>query len=148
METQLKKVSGMTLIEILVTLAIIGIITAVAYPAYVEYYAQSYRADVLRDLARAVNKQESYYADQLTYTANMKDLGYGADPCKVETGAYTLDVKTDSSTDLESEFLLQATASSAQKQNDPSCAVISINHLGEKFAEDTQGNDTTQTCWY
>lgn len=145
---QKRRSQGITLIEILIALAIIGVIAAIGYPSYISYYAQSYRADVLREIARAVNRQESFYADQLTYTADMKELGYDTDPYTSESGNYTIDVVTDSSTDLEQEFLIRATAKTAQAENDPSCVTMSMNHLGEKFSEDKDKNDTSQTCWY
>lgn len=139
---------GFTLIELMVTVAIVGILVAVATPAYVNYYAQSYRSDVLRELVRVVNRQEEYFADQLTYTADMTQLGMDADPYVVESGLYTIDVVTTGSTDLTQSYLLRATAKSKQANNDPSCKSISIDHLGKKSAVDSDGNDSTSTCWY
>ncbi|WP_440905933.1 type IV pilin protein [Catenovulum sp. SX2] len=142
------KNSGMTLIELMISVAIVGILAAVAYPAYVDYYAQSYRSDVMRELVKAVNRQEAYYSDQMTYTANMTNLGYAADPYVVENAMYTIDVVETENMDLTQEFELKATAVTAQKNNDPSCASLTINHLGEKSALDSNGNDSTSTCWY
>ena len=139
---------GMTLIELMISVAIVGILAAVAYPAYVDHYAQSYRSDVLRELVKAVNRQEAYYSDQMTYTANMTNLGYAADPYVVENAMFTIDVVVTSGMDLTQEFVLRATAVTAQKNNDPSCASLSINHLGEKSSLDSSGNDSTSTCWY
>lgn len=139
---------GFTLIELMVTVAIVGILVAVATPAYVSYYAQSYRSDVLRELVRVVNRQEEYFSDQLTYTADMTKLGMGADPYVVESGLYTIDVVTTDSTDLTQGYLLRATAKAEQAKNDPSCKSISIDHLGSKSALDSDGNDSTSTCWY
>ncbi|WP_026016828.1 type IV pilin protein [Catenovulum agarivorans] len=142
------KNSGMTLIELMISIAIVGILAAVAYPAYVDYYAQSYRSDVMRELVKAVNRQEAYYSDQMTYTTNMTNLGYAADPYVVENSMYTIDVVETENMDLTQEFELKATAVTTQKNNDPSCASLTINHLGEKSALDSNGNDSTSTCWY
>lgn len=140
--------SGLTLIELMISVAIVGILAAFAYPAYVDYYAQSYRSDVLRELVKAVNRQEAYYSDQMTYTANMTNLGYAADPYVVENAMYTIDVVETENMDLTQEFELKATAVTVQKNNDPSCASLTINQLGEKTALDANGNDSTSTCWY
>ncbi|WP_235188621.1 type IV pilin protein [Catenovulum agarivorans] len=139
---------GLTLVELMVSVAIVGILAAVAYPAYVDYYAQSYRSDVMRELVKAVNRQEAYYSDQMTYTADMTNLGYAADPYVVENSMYSIDVVTFEGMDLTQEFELRATAVVTQKNNDPNCASLSINHLGEKSALDSNGNDSTSTCWY
>lgn len=142
------KIMGFTLVELMISVGILGILVMFAYPAYVNYFAQSYRADVLRELVRAVNRQEEFFADQLTYTDSMTNLGFSADPYTVDTGMYTIDVVVTESTDLTAEFLLRATASSQQLSNDENCKTISINHLGEKTATDVNNNDSTNDCWF
>ena len=142
------RILGLTLVELMVSVAIVGVLAAVAYPAYVDHYAQSYRSDVMRELVKAVNRQEAYYSDQMTYTANMTNLGYSTDPYVVENAMFTIDVVETEGMDLTQTFELKATAVTAQKNNDPACASLTINHLGEKSALDAQGNDSTSTCWY
>ncbi|MCU4676278.1 prepilin-type cleavage/methylation domain-containing protein [Catenovulum sp. 2E275] len=119
-----------------------------AIPSYQTYYAQSYRSDAMRELVRMINRQESYFADQFTYTSDMRKLGLNADPYVIENGLYSIDVVADEDTDLTLGYLLQATANAQQTDNDPNCKTMSINHLGQKFATDKTGNDSTQDCWY
>ncbi|MER2494185.1 type IV pilin protein [Catenovulum sediminis] len=142
------KVQGLTLVELMISVAIVGILAAVAYPAYVDHYSQSYRSDVMRELVKVINKQEAYYADQMTYTADMTELGYPNDPYIAENEMFTIDIVEAQGLDLTQEYTVTATAVTAQKNNDPECASLSINHLGEKSAEDKDGNDSTSLCWY
>ena len=144
---RLKK-TGFTLIELMVTIAIIGILAAIATPAYIEYYAQSYRSDALRELTIIVNRQEEYFSDQFTYTSDMTKLGMDADPYVVDSGQYQIDVVVDDDTDLTQGYVLQATAKTNQASNDPGCVSMSIDHLGQKSAKDSDGNDSTKACWY
>lgn len=140
--------NGFTLVELMVSLAILGILVAIATPSYINYYAHSYRSDALRELVRIVNKQESYFSDQFTYTSDMTKLGLANDPYVVDSGLYTIDVVVSESTDLTQGYLLRATAKASQLANDSSCKTISIDHLGQKSSTDSDGNDSTKTCWY
>ncbi len=142
------KQSGFSLIELMVAVAIVGILAAIAVPAYTTYYAQSYRSDALRELVRIVNRQEEYFSDQFTYAGDMTLLGMDADPYVVESGQYTIAVVDADTADLTQGYTLKATAKTNQASNDPSCVTISIDHLGQKSSTDSDGSDSTSTCWY
>jgi type IV pilus assembly protein PilE len=62
-----KRHSGFTLIELLITLAIISILTAVAYPSYSNYTRRSHISEGLTQLADLRLQQEQYYQDNRTY---------------------------------------------------------------------------------
>jgi len=128
--------SGFTLIEVLITVAIIGILSAVAYPSYTDYVTQSNRTEAKRELARIANKMEQYYVDHRKYTDNMELLGLGVDPYITETGRYSV----DTSAQTDGTFTLTATAINSQLSADPECTTLAISHTGQKTAESTH-------CW-
>jgi type IV pilus assembly protein PilE len=138
----LGKQSGFTLIEVLITVAIIGILSAVAYPSYTDYVTQSNRTEAKRELARVANKMEQYYVDHRTYTNDMTLLGLGADPYITETGRYSIDTPASVSAGelAQGRFTLTATALATQASADPDCTTLSIDHTGQKTAESTH-------CW-
>ncbi len=60
---------GYTLVELLVVVAIIGILTAIAIPQFMSYREQSYCVRIKNDLASLARQQESYFIENETYLA-------------------------------------------------------------------------------
>jgi type IV pilus assembly protein PilE len=122
-----KGMSGFTLIEALITVAIIGIISSIAYPSYIDFVVQSNRSEGLRELVRIANLQEQYYVDNRSYTPVMTELGLDADPFITEHGHYSIDA-----TVVNDTFTLVATAKGTQASKDSACGTISVTNTGKK----------------
>src|SRR5574341_1156242 len=65
---------GFTLIELIVNIAIIGIMVAIAVPMFNAYRRRSYDANVKSNIKSALTSQEAYFTDHLTYTSSVADL--------------------------------------------------------------------------
>lgn len=130
-----KLVRGVTLIELMVAVAIIGILAGIAYPSYVEFVTRSNRAEPQQELLRIANLQEMYYVDNRQYTTDMKLLGLGADPYVTESGNYSIDATVSNAT-----FVLTATALGTQATKDSACKNMQVTETGAKSA-------TSADCW-
>jgi type IV pilus assembly protein PilA len=62
-----KKEEGFTLIELMIVIAVIGILTAIAIPQYSLYRTRSFNAAAQADLRNAATAQEAYFVDYETY---------------------------------------------------------------------------------
>jgi len=65
---------GFTLIELLVTVAIVGILSALAFPYFSHYRQQGVDAQVTSDTRLCANAQEAYYVDAGQYTSDLGGL--------------------------------------------------------------------------
>ena len=82
---------GFTLIELMIVVAIIGILAAIAIPAYQDYTIRAQVTEGL-NLAGAVKAGVSeYYANTGSWPANLAALGYSSDP----SGKYASDLQVN-----------------------------------------------------
>jgi type IV pilus assembly protein PilA len=69
-----KNEKGFTLIELMIVIAIIGILAAIAIPQFSAYRKRSYNSAAQADLRNAATAQEAYYVDNSTYTTDYTKL--------------------------------------------------------------------------
>jgi len=69
-----KNESGFTLIELMIVIAIIGILAAIAIPQFSAYRTRSYNSAAQADLRNAATAQEAYQVDNQTYSAAVANL--------------------------------------------------------------------------
>lgn len=136
--------NGFTLVEMLVVIAIVGILAMVVYPSYISTGLQSYRTEAQRELVRLANLQEQYFADQRQYDTDLTKLGLSASPFITESKRFQISVVALTTIDVD--FELRAIAIQGQ-QADTQCVLLTLNHLGEKGAQSAGGVDTTDECW-
>jgi len=71
---KMKNQKGFTLIELMIVIAIIGILAAIAIPQFSAYRKRSYNAAAQSDLRNAATAQEAYYVDAARYTGTVASL--------------------------------------------------------------------------
>jgi len=133
---RIKKNQGFSLIEVLITVAIIGILAGVAYPSYTGFVTRSNRAEAQRELMRLANLQEQVFVDTRAYATNMVGLGFTNATYTTETGNYEITVSAQTAT----TFTLTATAKLSQASNDSACGTLTINDAGKQ-------SGASSHCW-
>ena len=142
---------GFTLIELMIAVAIVGILLRLAYPAYTASVKKSRRADAKTALLDVAQREERYLATANVYTVSAPQLGYAAGttitaaaPMSVLSGSkayYELAVSMPTST----QFIVTASpiAGGAQTQ-DTQCLAFSIDNTGKQTIS---GTSTAAECW-
>ena len=113
-------VRGMTLIELLIVVAIVGILAAIAGPAWNDQVIKSRRADARNTLLAAQIEQEQYRANNLTYATSMSAMGMGSFDSTTRD-YYRVEVVSADATG----FLITATPNGNQA-NDSTCNVFAV----------------------
>ena len=139
-----KPISGFTLIELMIVVAIVGILLAVGIPGYQSVVQKGRRAEAKTALMDMANRQERLMLDRSLYTTDLADLGYQA-PFESENGRYALSAVacTDGRT-LATCFNLRALPVANRSQaKDLRCTGFFLNSDGEKTAT----GSTPNQCW-
>lgn len=132
---------GFTLIEVMIAIAIVGILAAIAYPSYIEQVRKTRRTEGKSMLLEVAAKQERFYTENNTYANDLDDdLGYDSDPVTTEGGWYQVSVIAASATD----YTLQAVPQGAQA-GDTLCGALTIDSFGVKTEDGTAPD--WQDCW-
>jgi type IV pilus assembly protein PilE len=137
--------TGFTLIEVVIVIVIVGILMAVALPGYQESMNKGRRADAKAGLMDAVNRQERFMLDRSTYTEDMTQLGFGADPMVTEEGHYTVEVEDpDVACPIATCYVLTATPVAGGAQaDDAKCTSFTVDSTGAKTATGSAAAE----CW-
>jgi prepilin-type N-terminal cleavage/methylation domain-containing protein len=129
---------GFTLIELMITLAVLTSMVLVVYPTYLSYSRETGRGDAYTALLDLATREEHYYNAYDTYT----DVVVAPRDCAGEAcglaasnvssdGYYKLSATAGSTGNIATSFLLTATVQSDREQaGDAPCAVLTINSLG------------------
>lgn len=138
----LKNESGFTLIELMIVVAIIGILAAIAYPSYLEYVRRGWRAEGKSAAMAAAQQMERFFTMRNAYTfATLADAGISSQSCTGGACRYTVTVVAGPSGTLTNSFQIQLTP---QGWTDSECGTLTLTSDGTKGSS---GSMTTADCW-
>ncbi len=139
----MRKHNGFTLVELMVVIAIVGILASIAYPSYQNSVMKSHRSDAQTGLSQLAQAMERFYGVRYTYIGT-GDSGGG------KTGAPINNVFSHTSTPFEgsqvhydltltaSETDYTVTATPAGNQASDTCGILTLARSGAK---------TPANCW-
>jgi type IV pilus assembly protein PilE len=129
---------GFTLIELMIVVAIIGILASIAYPSYLEYVKKSNRAEATVVLMESAQALERFYSVNGSYL----DSGSVASVFPTNVPASGVGNYTVAATGARNSFTLTATPTGSMSGDD--CGNLSITHSGVKGASGSKG---VADCW-
>ena len=136
----MKNQRGLTLIELMTVVAIVGILSAIVVPSYLEQVRRGRRASATAMLHEVLQHQERFYSENNTFTDDMEDLGYGAGPTYLsENGTHTITLAEGPSGDLETSVTISATPVVPDEQ----CDVLTLSSDMSRGASGT----APERCW-
>jgi type IV pilus assembly protein PilE len=138
-----KTTSGFSLLELLVALAIVGILATVAYPSYQDSVRKANRSEAIAELQAILAAQERFFLTNRTYTTNLQELGYPEDD---DLDNYDLEAATcqdDGDDEANAVILCVEVTASADTDNQRVDGDIVMNSLGRSELVEA-GTDTVK----
>ncbi len=144
-----KRVTGFTMLELLIVMMIVGILLAVSYPSYMGQLRKSRRAESAVALESMAQAQERFYARFRTYTSIVSGgggcagqaCGLGQPSTETQNEYYLLTANGNATS-----YTMTATAQGSQFK-DYDCRTLTVNSVGIKGAASASGVDTSDECW-
>ena len=133
---------GFTLIELMIVVAIVGILSAVAYPSYAEYIRKGHRADARAGLLQAQQWLErASTATGLYPTTLPATLTWAGDTTK----RYAIGFQ---GAPTNATFTLVATRKVGSPQATDRCGDFTLTHTGTRNTVNyAAGTDPLRDCW-
>jgi type IV pilus assembly protein PilE len=128
----MKKNRGFTLIELMITVAIVGILASIAYPSYMAQVRKSRRADAQAALMNIAARQQQMLLDTRSYVATVTALNITLPVSVVQNYAVTITVGT------AAVPTFTATATPSGSQVSDTCGALSLDQSGTKLPS---------SCW-
>ena len=155
-QSPMKQQRGFTLIELMITVAVIAILSAIALPSYNAYVLRSHRAEAKNTLLAVAQRLEQNYTLESSYATARNAAGnvaavddaliasWGLNQTPLNgTARYNI---TFSGNPTTTAFTLFATPVGAQASD--TCGVMSLNNRNLKGAAGQNNrHQTTRECW-
>lgn len=142
---EMKRQQGFTLLELMIAVAILGIISAIAYPSYLEYVRDTRRANATLALTDLASSLERFYTTNNTYmgfaSAGVPLFGATQSPLGEPVAEYNLRV-TAAAVD---SYTIQAQRTGVQAGDD--CGTFQLTQTGARSITNQAAGVVADDCW-
>jgi type IV pilus assembly protein PilE len=135
--------AGVTLLELMAVVMVIGVLGMIAIPSYRQYVMRAQRTEAKTALLRLTTNQERFYLANNTYgtDADFVAMGFPADG-KTEKGTYVLAI-TGADANGYTATATPTTGGAVDMTADDMCTSFSVTAQGVRTATGT----AAATCW-
>jgi type IV pilus assembly protein PilE len=131
------RMRGITLLELMIVVVIVGILAAVAYPSYREFTARAKRNEAKAALLKVATNQERFYLQNNSFTTDMTELGFPVGTNYItDSESYTVAVTAASASNFTATATYRLGGTEASK-----CNLFQIDGRG------TRTSDPDTDCW-
>ena len=103
------RATGMTLIELLCVIGILGILASISYPMFAEQAAKGRRASARALILEVLQHEERFYTENNTYTTDLTQLGF-PDPLETADSTHGVTLAVGPTGDLTTSVAITGTA--------------------------------------
>lgn len=132
---------GFTLIEVMITVAIVGILVVIALPSYKEQVARSKRSEAQAVLLEAGQYMQRYYSANDAFTSTLPSSLTNVPKNETVAPNYVLSVSTVTTT----AFTLTAALQSGSTMNGDKCGSFLLNSIGAR--SNSGATVPSKECW-
>lgn len=140
---------GVTLLELMIVVAIVAIISAFAFPSYMQYVVNTKRTVATSALLQIADRQQQFFMDNKQFTNDLTNLGFAANPLVLaddgnDTAAgdpdavYSISLSNVAAT----TYMITAAPLHGQASRDTYCANLTLDQSGAR-GNSAGGGD----CW-
>ncbi len=139
------KQTGFTLVELMIVVAIVGILAGIGYPSYSAYIIDNNRNGAKAALYKAQLLQEQYYLDNGQYATSLTSGAVNTlSGWNDDSGYYSFAL--DPSAGVGTFALTATVVASSTQATDSDCASFTIDHFGVTTSRNSV-NVLTTDCW-
>jgi type IV pilus assembly protein PilE len=137
----MNKTGGFTLMELMIAVAIVGILAVIAVPSYQQYLRRANRTDATKTITLDAQALERCYSQVFSYVGC---TGAAAGTLASPNGKYNVTISGPDPAVAAPSYFISAVPLSPDQIADTACTSFTLNTAG---AQGATGTSNARTCW-